>query len=135
MVDWKAILSLNYYYFRLYVKPLYIYMSLVEMVVDFLREKLEINNFTIKSPCIIQLRSTGFLAKSHGRCIYRRFCTPIIIRQFYSVVWTNAGKGENIWDRWCHEGGHVAKNETGDVACDSYHLYKEDIKLLQNLGV
>lgn len=45
------------------------------------------------------------------------------------------GKGENIWDRFCHEGGHVTNNETGDVACDSYNLYNEDIALLQSMQV
>ena len=45
------------------------------------------------------------------------------------------GKGENIWDKWCHEGGHVSNNDTGDVACDSYNLYGNDINILQQLGV
>ena len=47
--------------------------------------------------------------------------------------WT--GKGENIWDKWCHEGGHVYNNDTGDIACDSYNLYNQDIAILQNAGV
>lgn len=43
-------------------------------------------------------------------------------------------KGESSWDRFCHTPGHVYNNETGDVAADSYHKYKEDIALLKNLG-
>lgn len=46
-----------------------------------------------------------------------------------------AGKGVGIWDTFCHEGGHVQKNQTGDVACDSYHMLAEDIAMLKNLGV
>ena len=45
-----------------------------------------------------------------------------------------SGKGENIWDRFSHE-GNVRNGDTGDVACDSYHKYEEDIDLLHNLGV
>ena len=44
------------------------------------------------------------------------------------------GKGENIWDRFSHE-GNVWNGDTGDVACDSYHKYEEDINLLADLGV
>ena len=46
-----------------------------------------------------------------------------------------SGKGASIWDTFCHEGGHVSNNQTGDVACNSYHLYAEDIVILKNLGV
>jgi beta-glucosidase len=45
------------------------------------------------------------------------------------------GKGESIWDRFSHEPGKIKNNENGDIACDHYHLYKEDIKLLKQLGV
>lgn len=45
------------------------------------------------------------------------------------------GKGENIWDKFTHLGGRVANNDTGDVACDSYYQYKDDIKLMKDMGV
>lgn len=45
-----------------------------------------------------------------------------------------SGKGENIWDRFCHE-GHVADDHTADVACDSYHKVADDIDILQTLQV
>ncbi|XP_025089742.1 lactase-phlorizin hydrolase-like isoform X2 [Pomacea canaliculata] len=48
--------------------------------------------------------------------------------------WDADGKGESIWDRWTHE-GHTVGGETGDVACDSYHLYREDVQLLRNMKV
>ena len=45
------------------------------------------------------------------------------------------GRGPSIWDAFCRIPGRVKNMETGDVACDSYHLYKEDVKLLKELGV
>jgi beta-glucosidase len=45
------------------------------------------------------------------------------------------GKGPSIWDTFSHTPGKVYHGETGDVACDSYHRYPEDIALLKRLGV
>lgn len=45
------------------------------------------------------------------------------------------GKGENIWDRFSHIPGKTWNGDTGDVACDHYHRYEEDIKLLKELGI
>jgi beta-glucosidase len=45
------------------------------------------------------------------------------------------GKGPSIWDTFSHAPGKVHHEETGDIACDSYHRYPEDITLLKRLGV
>jgi beta-glucosidase len=45
------------------------------------------------------------------------------------------GRGPSIWDTFSHTPGKVFQGDTGDVADDSYHLYKEDVKLLKSLGV
>jgi beta-glucosidase len=45
------------------------------------------------------------------------------------------GRGQSIWDVYSHEAGHIANNDTGDVACDHYHRYAEDIELMHRLGV
>ncbi len=45
------------------------------------------------------------------------------------------GKGESIWDRFAHTPGKVLNGDTGDVACDHYHRYPEDIQIMQQLGL
>lgn len=45
------------------------------------------------------------------------------------------GKGESIWDRFSHTPGKIKNNSTGDVACDHYHLFEQDIALLKKLGI
>ncbi|KAJ8315737.1 hypothetical protein KUTeg_007887 [Tegillarca granosa] len=48
--------------------------------------------------------------------------------------WNEDGKGPSIWDDYSHE-WKITKNQTGDIACDSYHRYKEDVQMLKKLGV
>jgi beta-glucosidase len=45
------------------------------------------------------------------------------------------GRGPSVWDTFSHTPGKTHNGDTGDVADDSYHLYKDDIQLLKNLGV
>lgn len=45
------------------------------------------------------------------------------------------GRGVSIWDTFTAEPGRVRNNETGDVACDHYHRYREDVALMRELGV
>jgi beta-glucosidase len=45
------------------------------------------------------------------------------------------GRSESIWDRFCTVPGKVRSGDNGDVACDFYHRYREDIGLMQDLGV
>ncbi len=49
-------------------------------------------------------------------------------------AWNLDGKGESVWDRFSHTRGKVKGAATGDVACDQYHLYKEDIALMKRLN-
>ena len=44
------------------------------------------------------------------------------------------GKGPSIWDAFCHVPGAISTGETGDVACDHYHRWREDVALLRDLG-
>ncbi len=45
------------------------------------------------------------------------------------------GRGESIWDRFSHTPGKVYHGDHGDIACDHYHRYQEDIQLLKQLGL
>lgn len=45
------------------------------------------------------------------------------------------GRGQSIWDAFCREPGRVALGQNGDIACDSYHKWPDDIRLLSELGV
>ena len=45
------------------------------------------------------------------------------------------GRGESIWDRFCATPGKVVNMENGDVACDHYNRYPEDIQLMKDIGV
>ena len=49
--------------------------------------------------------------------------------------WNIDGKGESIWDRFSHTVGKVKGGDTGDVACDSYHRFKEDVEIAKKLNV
>jgi len=49
-------------------------------------------------------------------------------------AWNEDGKGESIWDRFTHTPGKVRGGVTGDVACDQYHLYPQDIALAKRLN-
>ena len=50
-------------------------------------------------------------------------------------AWDEDGKIPSIWDVFCHEGGHIADESDGNVACDHYHRYREDVQLMADLGL
>src|SRR5215475_11190935 len=45
------------------------------------------------------------------------------------------GRGPSIWDTFAHSGDRIADGSTGDVACDHYHRWREDVDLIAGLGV
>jgi len=49
-------------------------------------------------------------------------------------AWNEDGKGESIWDRFSHTVAKVKGGATGDIACDQYHLYPQDIAILKRLN-
>lgn len=45
------------------------------------------------------------------------------------------GKGPSVWDMFCQKPGAVWNGHTGDVACDHYHRYEEDVRLMREIGL
>lgn len=45
------------------------------------------------------------------------------------------GKGQSIWDVYAHLPGKMKNNDTGDVAIDHYRRYREDVRLMRDMGV
>ena len=50
-------------------------------------------------------------------------------------AWNEDGRSESIWDRFSHTPGKIKDGSNGDVACDHYHRWREDIALMQRLGI
>jgi beta-glucosidase len=50
-------------------------------------------------------------------------------------AWNVDGKGESIWDRFCHTPGKIRLGHTGDTACNHYYLFREDVALMKRLGL
>ena len=49
-------------------------------------------------------------------------------------AWNAEGKGPSIWDAFTHGGGRIQDGSNGDVACDFYHRYPEDLDLVRAMG-
>jgi len=45
------------------------------------------------------------------------------------------GKGPSIWDTFTHTPGKIERSETGDVACDHYHRWEQDLDLMAEMGL
>jgi beta-glucosidase len=50
-------------------------------------------------------------------------------------AWKEDSKGESIWDRFAHTAGKIKDGDTGDIVCDSYHRWQEDIALLRAMNL
>jgi beta-glucosidase len=45
------------------------------------------------------------------------------------------GRGASIWDTFSRLPGKIRRGDTGDIACDSYHRYAEDVAIMASLGL
>ncbi len=54
--------------------------------------------------------------------------------QIEGAAWED-GRGESIWDRFARTPGNVYQMQNGDVACDHYHRFREDVALMKELGL
>lgn len=50
-------------------------------------------------------------------------------------AWNLDGKGESIWDRFSHTPGKIKNGDNGDIACDSYHRWQDDIALMRAMNL
>ena len=74
---------------------------------------------------LINTSTIGIIQHQHHLKKFTRYVCYIFV----------SGKGPSIWDTLAHTPGEIDNNDNGNVACDSYHKYKEDIQLLRDLGV
>ncbi len=45
------------------------------------------------------------------------------------------GGGESVWDMMAQHSGKIANGDTGEIACDHYHRYKQDVALMSDIGL
>jgi beta-glucosidase len=45
------------------------------------------------------------------------------------------GRGLSIWDTFCRQPGKIERGETGDIAADHYHRWREDVQIMADLGL
>ena len=53
----------------------------------------------------------------------------------YQVEGAAGARGESIWDRFCRVPGAIARGESGEVACDHYNRWRDDVELMASLGL
>ncbi|CAI5478888.1 unnamed protein product [Closterium sp. Yama58-4] len=61
------------------------------------------------------------------------FGTATAAYQVEGGAW-EGGRGASIWDVFAHTPGRTHNGDTGDVACDQYHRYEEDVALMRQVG-
>lgn len=85
---------------------------------------------------VVSILITGVSAKCK-RCFPDDFLWGAATASYQiEGAWNTSGKGENLWDWYTHTyPENIEDGSNGDVACDSYNKYEEDIGLLDNLGV
>ena len=50
-------------------------------------------------------------------------------------AWLEGGKGLSIWDAFAHTPGKIKNGDTGDVACDHFHRFREDVARMADMGL
>lgn len=50
-------------------------------------------------------------------------------------AYNEGGRGMSIWDVYSHQPGKVLGGDTGDTACDHYHRFREDVRLMREIGI
>lgn len=50
-------------------------------------------------------------------------------------AYNEGGKGLNIWDAYTQTGSYVSHGENGNTACDHYHRFREDVRIMADMGI
>jgi beta-glucosidase len=50
-------------------------------------------------------------------------------------AWDEDGKGPSIWDMFTRDPQRIWEGQSGNVTCDHYHRYKEDVALMKEMGL
>ncbi len=53
----------------------------------------------------------------------------------YQIEGASNERGQSIWDVFSHKKNNIADGTNGDITCDHYHKFKEDIKTMKELGI
>ncbi|XP_049836568.1 myrosinase 1-like isoform X2 [Schistocerca gregaria] len=82
---------------------------------------------------------TAVLAVASAQTATNRFPDDFLfgaVTSAYQVegAWNEDGKGESIQDYFFHNHPEYTTGDTGDVACDSYHKYQDDVQMLKALN-
>src|SRR5262249_4249943 len=59
------------------------------------------------------------------------FCGTATAAYQIEGAWNEDGKGKSIWDTYAHTPGKIKNGDTGDVANDHYHRYREDVAMMK----
>ena len=69
------------------------------------------------------------------KAAFNQQSNDVLYLNFYTGAVAEDGRGPSIWDTFSKNPGNIANDENGDVACDHYHRYKDDIALMKDLGI
>jgi beta-glucosidase len=80
-------------------------------------------------------RSRG--SGTDGYRLYHPGVTCVSATAAYQIEWSARidGRGPSVWDTFSHTPGAVRGGDTGDIACDAYHRYREDVGIMASLGL
>jgi beta-glucosidase len=73
---------------------------------------------------------------SEARTFPKGYCWGVATASYQiEGAWNEESKGPSIWDTYAHTPGKIKNGDTGDVAIDHYHRYKEDVQVMKDMGV